>query len=132
MRSPTGRLPGGEDPTKPFGGNPSSFIQQTGKKARFSGFSRIAPVPAVPLRQDEAGLGETVFADDLTTLVALVQVIGTDKVVTLRAAYQAFRADVIVAEAAAPVNVLPAERFFTDAAGHSVIRAEPLSANTAP
>lgn len=60
-----------------------------------------------------------------------MQVISTDNSVALRAAQQAVRADILITEAAAPVNMLAAVRLFADTAGHRVILAEPFTADAA-
>jgi hypothetical protein len=86
----------------------------------------------VLFRQNGAGFGDTVFADDLTAPGALVQVIGPDNCIAPGTSQQAVRADIVVAEAAVPVDMFPAERFVADTAGHRVIRAEPFPAHDAP
>jgi len=64
--------------------------------------------------------------------MAFVQVIGTHDAVTPGTAEETVRADIIFTEAAAPVNMFPAEGLVADRAGDGMVTAEPFSAHRAP
>jgi hypothetical protein len=61
-----------------------------------------------------------------------MQVIRPDNTVTDRAAKKTVRADIVVTQTAALVNMLPAERLFANAAGYRMFRTEPGGADRTP